>query len=205
MTTPQEIKECRRQVARILARPGLSVGFQPLTRPHGRYYFSSEDGSRAEAGDRVYSVIPFYQSPDTKYWLGVTMDVAEGRDLNLLGVSLVMFTGNTSSEAKVPAFRAEWDRFDPALTNPHAQPHWHVYSLIDESGDNVNIEFSPELCVKEFNAKTSVDLKQFHFAMGAQWHIAGNTHSCQLDFANLSKWLDGCINYIRAQFEYLYT
>ena len=202
---PKEIRECRKQIAKILDRPGLSVTIKPMDPPHRRYDFFSEDSSMAETGDRVYSVVPFFETGTAKYWLGVSVDVAAGRKLNLRGVSLVVFEGGEASSAvKTPAFRAEWDYTDPLQLNRHAQPHWHVYSVI-ESLEEMESTFEPEPQVKEFKPKTFSASRHFHFAMGSQWHVAKDSHTCELDFDNLCKWLDGCVNYIRGQFDYLYS
>jgi len=204
--TPREIQECRKQIAKILARPDLFFTFQPMESPYQRYYFGSEDGSMAETGDRVYSVVPFFETEAAKYWLGVSVDVAAGRKLNLRGVSLVVFEGGEASSAvKTPAFRAEWDYTDAHQLNRHAQPHWHVYSVIDKSLEEMESTFEPEPQVKEFKPKRFSASRQFHFAMGSQWHVAKDSHTCELDFDNLYKWLDGCVNYIRGQFDYLYS
>ena len=201
---PKEIRECRKQMAKILARPGLFVIPGALDPPYRRFYFSSEDGSMAETGDRVYSVVPFYETEGMKYWIGIYVDAMLGRNINLYGVSLVVFEGEASDRLKIPAFRAEWDYTDPNQNQPHAQPHWHVYSVIDKSVEDMGGTFEPAPQVKTFKAKSTDEIKQFHFAMGSQWHLQKNSHICQLDFNNISAWLDGCINYIRGQFDYLY-
>ena len=203
--TPREIRECRKQMAKILARPGLFFTFEPLESPYQRYCFASQDSSMAEAGDRVYSVVPFFDTGITKYWLSVSVDVAAGRKSNLRGVSLVVFEGEAGNAGKTPAFRAEWDYSDTSQHNTHAQPHWHVYSLIDKSVDETGSMFKPEPQVKEFKPKRLNPIRQFHFAMGSQWHLDADSHTCQLDFDNLCKWLDGCVKYIRGQFDYLYS
>ncbi len=203
--TPKEIKECRKQIAKILGKPSLSFTIKPLDPPYRRYYFFSEDSLMAEAGDRVYSVIPFYPTINSRYWLGASVDVEIGRKCDLKNVSLVVFEGEASSALKKPAFRAEWDYIDPLQTIKHAQPHWHVYSVIDKDVEDMGSTFEPEPQVKEFKPKSSDTVRRFHFAMDSQWHMAKNSHTCQLDFDNLCKWLDGCVNYIRGQFDYLYS
>jgi hypothetical protein len=203
--TPKEIQECRKYMARILSRRSLFVKYQVLEQPRRRYYFTSEDSSMAEAGDRVYSVVPFFNTGETKYWLSVSVEVTVGQNLNLKGVSLVVFEGEATSEMKTPAFRAEWDCADPLQTTKHAQPHWHVYSVIDKSVENMGSAFKPEPQVKKFKPKSLGTSRKFHFAMGSQWHKDKDSHTCQLDFDNLCKWLDGCVSYIRAQFDYLYS
>lgn len=202
--TPREIKECRKHMATILARPSLFVTSQRLEYTYQRYYFASEDSSMAEAGDRAYSVVPFFDTGVTKYWVGVSIDVTEGRKPHLRSVSLVVFEGEAGNMTKIPAFRAEWDCFDPS-DHKHAQPHWHVYSVVDQSVQVMDGVFEPEPRLKEFKPNTLNPSRQFHFAMGSQWHLDADSHMCLLDLDNLCKWLGGCVNYIRGQFDYLYS
>ena len=202
--TPREIKECREQIARILAQPYLFVRSLPLESSKSRYYFHTIDSSQAEIGDRVYSVIPFFEKGMGKYWLGASVDVEAGRKCFLKDVSLVVFKGESSDPVKNAAFRAEWHDFE-ATEQKHAQPHWHVYSIIDESVQESESIFIRETQIKEFKPNRLTLNRQFHFAMGSQWHLNSDSHICQLDFDNLYKWLDGCVNYIRGQFDYLYS
>jgi hypothetical protein len=202
---PKEIQECRKCVAKILDRPGLFVTSEPLQPPCQRYFFSSEDGSMAEAGDRVYVVVPFWDTETAKYWLGVSVDVQLGQKCHLENVSLVVFEGEASNAAKTPAFRAEWDYTDESQDNRHAQPHWHVYSVIDESVGLKDSVFDPEPNVKDFEATSLGANRRFHFAMASRWHESKSSHTCHLDFDNVCTWLDGCVDYIRGQFKYLYS
>ena len=202
---PKEILECRKQVAKVLDRPNLFVTPKLLEHPFRRFFFSSEDSSLAETGDRVYSVVPFHDTGGMKYWVGIYIDVMLGRSISLYAVSLVVFEGEASDRLKTPAFRAEWDYTDSSKNQPHAQPHWHIYSIIDKSVEDTGGTFEPEPQVKPFKAKGTDEIKRFHFALGSQWHLNRNSHTCQLDFSNISTWLDGCINYVRGQFDYLYS
>lgn len=202
--TPREIKECREQIARILVQPYLFVRSLTLELSRRRYYFHTIDSSQAEIGDRVYSVIPFFEKGIIKYWLGASVDVEAGRECFLKDVSLVMFEGVSSDPIKNAAFRAEWHDFNDTGCK-HAQPHWHVYSVIDESVREDGSIFGKEPQMEEFKPNILTSNRQFHFAMGSQWHLKSDSHICQLDFENLYKWLDGCVNYIRGQFEYLYS
>lgn len=202
---PTEIRECRNQMAKILGMPRLFVNIQLLDSLYKRYSFSNEDGSMAEAGDRVYSVIPFYPTTNPRYWLSASVDVEIGRKCDLKNVSLVVFEGEASSALKAVAFRAEWDYTDPDQAKKHAQPHWHVYSVIDKSAEDFAYTFDPEPKIMEFHPHNTNTNRQFHFAMGAQWQLAKDYHTSELNFENLCKWLDGCVNYIRGQFDYLYS
>jgi hypothetical protein len=202
---PEEIQECRRCVAKILARPGLFVRSEALQPPCQRYYFSSDDSSMAEAGDRFYVVVPFRNTETAKYWLGVSIDVQVGHKCHLENVSLVVFEGDATNAVKAPAFRAEWDYTDESKENRHAQPHWHVYSVIDESVEGKENAFDPEPKVKDFKTAGLGADRGFHFAMASQWHVSKSSHTCHLDFDNVCKWLDGCVDYIRGQFDYLYS
>jgi hypothetical protein len=202
--TPGEIRECRKQIARILAQPHLFVSRFLLESSRRRYYFHTLDSSQAETGDRVYSVIPFFEKGIAKYWLGASVDVETGRECFLKDVSLAVFEGERSDPVKTAAFRAEWHDFDDT-EHKHAQPHWHVYSVIDESAQESGNIFGKEPQIKEFKPNRSTPNRQFHFAMGSQWQLDNDSHISRLDFDNLCKWLDGCINYIRGQFDYLYS
>lgn len=201
---PEEIRECRKQVAKILAQPHLFVKPLPLESPKQRYYFCTIDSSQAEAGDRVYSVIPFFEKGVVKYWLGASIDIEAGRKCFLKDVSLIVFEGEMTDQIKNAAFRAEWHDFDDT-EHIHAQPHWHVYSIIDDfiQENRTILGEGPE--VVDFKAHGFAPNKQFHFAMGSQWQLNSYSHMCRLDFNNLYKWLNGCINYIRGQFHYLYS
>ena len=119
---PKEIVECRKRIGEILDRPKLFVQIEQLDLPNYRYHFSGEDGSPASAGDRNYSVVPFYKIGDTLYWIGLTVDVMLNRAPDLKSVSLIVFEGAASSEEKIPAFRAEWDYTDPLLNNNMLSP-----------------------------------------------------------------------------------
>jgi hypothetical protein len=202
---PKEVQECRGCMAKILGRTSLFVKSQPLQPPCQRYYFSSYDSSMAEAGDRVYPVVLFCMSGTSKYWLGLSIDVRLGHKCHLENVSLVVFEGESSDAAKTPAFRAEWDYTNESAESKHAQPHWHVYSVIDELAAGNNDAFDPEPKVKDFKTVGSGTGKRFHFAMASQWHESKCSHTCHLDFDNVCKWLDGCVDYIRGQFEYLHS
>ena len=115
---PKEIRECRKQVAKVLDRPNLFVTTELLEHPFRRFYFSSEDGSMAETGDRFYSVVPFYDTGGMKYWIGIYVDAMLGHSISLYAVSLVVFEGEASDRLKTPAFRAEWDYTDPNQNPP---------------------------------------------------------------------------------------
>ena len=201
---PKEISECRKQMAKILEQPYLFVKRLPLESSNRRYYFHTIDSSKAETSDRVYSVIPFFEEGDVKYWLGASVDIEAGRECFLKDVSLIVFEGERTDPVKNAAFRAEWHDFDDT-EHRHAQPHWHVYSIIDESIQESRSILGEGPEIKDFKAGRLVPNRQFHFAMGSQWQLDSDLHMCRLDFNNLYKWLNGCVNYIRGQFRYLYS
>jgi hypothetical protein len=201
---PKEISECRKQMARILAQPHLFVKSLPLESSKRRYYFHTIHSSKAETGDRPYSVIPFFETEIAKYWVGVSVDIELGRQCSLRDVSLIVFEGEVTDPVKNAAFRAEWHDFDDTERR-HAQPHWHVYSIIDESIRESWTILKKEPEIRDFKADKLPPSKQFHFAMGSQWQLSSDSHMVRLDFNNLYKWLNGCINYILGQFCYLYS
>jgi len=201
---PEEIRECRKQMAKFLAQPYLLVKSLPSVSPKQRYYFHTIDSSQAEAGDRVYSVIPFFEKGFVKYWIGASIDIEVGRECFLKDVSLIVFEGETTDQVKNAAFRAEWHDFND-IEHTHAQPHWHVYSIIDDSIRESWSILGEEPQMKDFKAEKLDPNRQFHFAIGSQWQLLNiDSHMVRLDFNNLYKWLNGCINYILGQFYYLY-
>lgn len=201
---PHEIRQCRNEMARLLNRSDLYVTLQPLDPPYQRYCFASPDNSPAEAGNRVYSVIPFYETDTEMFWIGMSVDIEMARSVSLRAVSIVIFNGNASDITKIPEFRAEWD-YNSIHQNRHAQPHWQIFSIFRGSIQEFRKVFDAEPKIKDFKSKTVVEDKQFHFAMSAQWHDSLNSNSCNLDFDNVCLWFEGCINYIRSQFNYLYA
>jgi hypothetical protein len=116
----------------------------------------------------------------------------------------ILFEGERSDPAKTVAFRAEWHHFEN-VDHKHAQPHWHVYSIIDRSAEGIASVFGSEPEVKEFKVRILDTNKRFHFAMSSQWHLAKDSHTCQLNFDNVCKWLEGCVSYIHGQFDFIYS
>lgn len=190
-------------MAKILKQPQLFVKGLRSESPNHRYYFYTRESSQAETGDRPYSVIPFFEKGLVRYWLGASVDIEPGRRCALKDVSLIVFEGVTTDPVKNAAFRAEWHDFGDT-DHTHAQPHWHVYSVIDDSARASWSILGEEPEVKDFKTDRLIPNRQFHFAMESQWHLTSDSHMCRLNFTNLYEWLNGCINYIRGQFFYLY-
>lgn len=138
------------------------------------------------------------------------------------GVSIRVFKGLTTDD-KEPLFRAEWDVLKD--DNNHAQPHWHIYKsfLIRNSNTSEKLSFESLLKsneVQDFGASTepnnfadeNADLKEqqdwddstkFHFAMASQWHEKEGKHRFDIDQDSLLCWLEGCIQYIKEQLQYV--
>lgn len=139
------------------------------------------------------------------------------------GVSIRVFKG-LATEDKEPLFRAEWDVLKD--DNNHAQPHWHIYKSFLTKDLDTSEKFSFESLLKsnevqDFGSSTepnnfgdeNADLKEqkdwddstkFHFAMASQWHEKGGKHRFDIvDQDSLLCWLEGCIQYIKEQLQYV--
>ncbi|MEA5617848.1 hypothetical protein VB711_08350 [Cronbergia sp. UHCC 0137] len=138
------------------------------------------------------------------------------------GVSIRVFKGFITDD-KEPLFRAEWDVLKD--DNNHAQPHWHIDKsfLIRNFNTSEKLSFESLLKsneVQDFGASIepnnfaddNADLKEqrdwdnstkFHFAMASQWHEKGGKHRFDIDKDSLFCWLEGCIQYIKEQLQYV--
>jgi len=210
------VKDCRSKIAEVLGNKYLGLTKIEL---HGseQYFLSGADVIQIE-GDRNYKAIPFYISDFTKFWLAVALKVeSRERKQYLTSISIVIFRGNFTDE-KIPLLRAEWDCSSEIRNSPHAQPHWHVYSsrFREREDGNLALERVPE--AKDFDAnEANLGLKEaslpklweegekFHFAMAATWAKLGKgAHYEDVEVAGVVRWIEGCISYILAQFQFLY-
>jgi hypothetical protein len=123
------------------------------------------------------------------------------------GMNSAFYQGQISSQEKRKIFRAEW-MLDKGN---HAQPHWHIHKSYSEGLLMKKApQFTEEDTIMEFGAEAlettsykNDDLKNFHFAMSSRWH-KNEPHNNSLNELNeLVQWLDGCINYINEQLNYI--
>jgi hypothetical protein len=203
-------RECRKTLARTLHNVTyLAVHRDRPVSQVERYVFTCNGASRAEAGDRAYSVVPFYSAPHANYWLAASVDLAFKKRCYLKSVSLVVFEGEASDNVKTPIMRAEWDsrQDDESPLVHHAQPHWHVYSstvgpaeYASEGGPRFGAD------IQAFSLSQRHKGKDFHFAMASQWHVNGKgSHASDLEVDSLLQWLEGCLAYVREQLTYLHN
>ena len=126
-----------------------------------------------------------------------------------INISLSVFQGEDKIDEKYQLFRAEWDDYN----NPdekHAQPHWHITS--NQANENtfeehVSVSSESEF-VRDFgNEKQKVlDVKKIHFAMNADWQQEKGDYIHKVeDEQQIVRWLQGMLNYIRTEIEYLYS
>lgn len=205
--TNKFIKECRKTTAKTLSMPHVSYKAYTLQRGLG-WCFSCPGASQAEAGNRIYEVMPFATINSKSYWLGIIVElIFINRAYRLSNTSMILFEGEGSDPIKIPILRAEWNVPNPDVISIHAQPHWHVYSsnLTQIQTDDSQL-FRTTIEIKPFEdpeVKNRNLCDKFHFAMASQWHISGRgLQRIELSQDGLCKWVDGCLNYIQDQLSY---
>jgi hypothetical protein len=209
-------EECRKVIAKALGNRQL--GFNPekyrLPGNHTLYTLSGVGATQAEAKYR-YPVILFHEVQGTKLWLAASLEFEFQELYRLINVSLLIFEGEAVDNRKLALLRAEWQSRQPNDLPSHAQPHWHVYTWYtnrDSPGfkEASDIQtFTPvdtEISPGNF-PETGLDkIDKFHLAMAARWCTEGeNSHCQELKADDITKWLAGCLRYIRSQFEYVYA
>jgi len=121
--------------------------------------------------------------------------------------SLSIFQGAVDDREKNQLFRAEWDNYKEQSTI-HPQPHWHVYTkmdnkllkenfveLVDSSGDSF------EDYIK--NDSKPIDINKFHFAINGQWsENNSDVHEIRNEEV-LAYWFAGILNHIKKELKYL--
>ena len=183
-----------------------------------------------------YNVVPFLITRRTQYWLAASLelDSPPGTSIShLVHVSLLVFEGLFSDEQKRPVLRAEWYCKGDYRRNPHAQPHWHVYSsLLNQESVYSNDMFDGSIAVQDFSvAEQANDVKdfgavsddwqandqdpttwpdgdKFHFAMAARWQSPSSGPRSELqndllDPSQLGNWIERCLSYIVKQLKYI--
>lgn len=121
-------------------------------------------------------------------------------------ISLSVFQGEQSDDAKNQLFRAEWDDYNNE-DEKHPQPHWHITSnqsienTFKEYTDTFENEGFAEL-LKEEKTKI-IDVNKIHFAMNGNW-INDDTHIQSIsDNSKIVKWFQGLFSHLRVQLEYV--
>lgn len=165
-----------------------------------RYELVGPLQQRADARER-YFVHPLPGMAPQRHWAAVALDFQYADPVhNLTSAQIIVFRGDPYGD-KLPLFRAEWHCSPSDLTAPHAQPHWHVYPLLEEIPTPTFGE--PE--VMDFPGDRRSVVSQaldFHFAMSSSWHTDGaDAHRHRIaNSAMLANWLKGCLQYIRGEF-----
>jgi hypothetical protein len=207
--------QCAKKVASIVK--GKQIGFSQFHNlsVSWKYRLSGAGLIVADIGADTYHVIPFYQSPQSIYWIGATLHIEHAFLKDYLAhISIIIIRG-TTVHATQPLLRAEWDCRPSDPNTKHAQPHWHVYTYPLETTPafkpfEVTLpieEFTPEAANSQGSDGAVADWEAgeyFHYAMAAEWmkHGRGMGHD-DWNADRALKWLEGCVSYIRDQFEYL--
>ena len=161
---------------------------------------STAYNSYGNDGENV-SVVKWFND----FWLFIEIQF-----LNPIGakISLSIFQGREADPNKVQLFRAEWDDYGEGI-NAHPQPHWHF--LTNKAIENTVNEFAeiiPEARdtfeeVLRVEKKKTIDLKNFHFAMNADWG-RNQSHVHQIsDEQILANWFGGLMGYLKTELEFI--
>lgn len=165
-----------------------------------RYELVGSFQQRAIARDR-YLIHPLPGTALERHWAAVALDFQYIDPVhNLTSAQIIVFKGDPFGD-KLPLFRAEWHCSPSDLSAPHAQPHWHVYSVFEETakatfGETRTLDFPGDL------HRVVLRTLDFHFAMSSSWHTNGaDAHRHAIaNSAALTNWLQGCLQYIRGEF-----
>lgn len=211
---------CADVVGTILSKDSLAFNRSRKSRRLRPLYVLAGGPSTSKANDSryEYTVIPLGHGPNgLLFWITVALQLEYDSGVSYLDqVRIVVFQGGYTDTGKVPLLRAEWAKTTESDRAKHAQPHWHVYVASMASEDfppySPLVDTGPR-DFSEVSAQTKQhDISQewdqgadFHFAMASRWHLDGpEAHQEVLEQAKVLKWLEGCVTYIVAQFEYLY-
>ncbi|MGQ0829358.1 MAG: hypothetical protein ACT4ON_13300 [Bacteroidota bacterium] len=184
-----------------------------FTAGEGGIYISDEENSRTEF------IIPLLKAPnDEPYWIGFSLilkKINKKPHYYLYHVGIRIYQGQVTSDQKRKVLRAEW-MIDEG-TKDHAQPHWHVHNIFPKQLNELKPpkKFVEEETIVDFNLENQTDinptntlyntdeLKAFHFAMSSQWHKKASHNNILGSQNELIQWLDGCIDYIVNQLQYI--
>jgi hypothetical protein len=191
---PPELEAIRKSLTNTLRNV---VSFSPIAQPRGgyRYHAISGEEVRTSPGqseqERIYPAFLLYATDSVRFWVSCSLLSRSERGASVVDeASVIVLAGTLSTDVR-ELLRAEWDSFD----SPHAQPHWHVY------GSRVAEMFQrPE---GEVGSDMRLNLSRFHFAMSARWMDHTGGHRETVSGMGVARWLPACIEYTRAQIEYL--
>ena len=207
---------CRDVIRPIINNWNLNFVQENLARRRIKCTLTGAGVSNAITRER-YAVHELLEKESTTYWLAISLYFQfQAGKYRLESISLIVFKGSRFDDTKTPLLRAEWDCSDETGLSKHAQPHWHIYSAALNTKEGVGVsEFDKPLDVEPFspitNETTEFDetlqgeIDKFHFAMASKWHLEEN-FSLQEELNSveaLTRWIKGCINYIREQLSYL--
>lgn len=146
---------------------------------------------------------------DDKRWLHLAIDlefIVKHR-WRLKHISIDILEGEATHLQKASLLRAEWMMHESAITEGHAQPHWHVIGaagIPKEKGFEDFLAsgagFGSFLEGEKPPAHASA-FKHFHYAMVTGWHHEtqhGHCHTLASRDAALA-WIIGCVGYIQHQ------
>lgn len=185
------------------------------------YALNSPLATLAEA-KYPYHVVRFLDSDTQNYWLGLSLEMEFIKGEHFLSdISLLVFEGDATDNAKRALLRAEWSQPREKDRARHAQPHWHVYAnRFDEITIAQFLEIDLAREPKDFNPQIADQFpprvtstktfsewdrgEKFHFAMASRWHILDrNSHQENIQATQVLKWVDGCLSYTREQLKFL--
>lgn len=173
---------------------------------NGAIQFIDEEISHREV------IVPYVQPADQEvFWLGfsIVLKKVSKSHLALFHIGLRIFQGQISNIDKKKIFRAEWMIDDETR---HAQPHWHIHKSYTEKSVKQEVRFNEGDLVLEFGNESTSDnqqpekvdkLKKIHFAMSSRWHKNEPHHNKIADITELTNWLNGCVDYIANQLNYI--
>jgi hypothetical protein len=173
---------------------------------YNRFIISGDNPSKAinTYNREVVNVIKWFA--DFWFYLDVRFERSETTMPNTF-ISLSVFQGDISDEAKNQLFRAEWDNFDN--DDKHPQPHWHVcYDFLFPKTFDKFDQFIREpggfLAEIEKQKSKYIELNRIHFAMNGQWTTQGGTHFHRINDENAIKyWFKGLLAHIKSELEYV--
>jgi hypothetical protein len=148
----------------------------------------------------MYLVHPLRIPTADQYWAAFALEFHyTDPAYDLINVQIVVFRGDPFGD-KRPLFRAEWHCSEADLAASHAQPHWHIYAINEPR----TTEIFGERSAAQFTGldiRGARDVVDFHFAMSAAWDAKGvDAHRAPIaDSATLTRWFEGCLQYIRSE------
>ena len=211
---PEVLRETVRALRNVLNDPSIDYRGEALARQRLRFVFPSRNAQASAAvGNRLYPVAPFLEVEGRVYWVGAEIELRPERgEYEFHSVSLVLFLRRGQQEEMEAVLRAEWEQISERPV-PNGQPHWHVYLTTAEQAQHVRYILMDDLGFHELDEAHPIPpeqvaseeqqaLRRFHFAMAARWHSAGvELHYEEPDPQKISAWIQGCLNYTRAQLQ----